>query len=134
MKFIATSKEGVFAAVKSHCEQRAEELKAARKKEILYFTFYMGEEPVADQPDSIEYDFALVFMDEPNRAAKMGAMDLIFVAQSTRSAENIWLACKIPGEFDERVEKDDDVYIGLMSEIIDTIRYKVSALKKNTMS
>lgn len=123
MIIAANSKEEALKQCEEQAEAKASELQAKLGENVLYYVFYIGKEEDG-------FDFAVAYMKEPNRGAKMSAMDLIYGMQATRAADNIWYACRVQEASDERIEKDDNLYLGLISSIIEEIKFMGVALKK----
>lgn len=119
----AESKSEALEKCKELADLESKTLGEKLNEDVLYYTFFLG--MVGD-----DYDFAIAYMKAPNRGAKLSAMDLIYGMQATRAAENIWYAGRLMESTDERVEKDDDIYMGLMSSIIEQIKFLSVALKK----
>jgi uncharacterized protein YneR len=124
MIFEAKNSQDALELAKKHALKECDSLESKHNQKVMFYVFYMGE-------DEGKHDVAIAYMKEPNRAGKMGAMDLIYGMRTMDAAENIWIANQLKDITDERIINSDDLYIGLMNEIVTEIKYMAVALKKN---
>lgn len=112
---------------KKQAEEKAETL----GDKVLYFLFLVDDKEVDGET---EFDFADAYMNEPPRLAKLDAIDVMMQGRSSTAAEHLWLGSGLKDETDKRIESSDELYLGLMFEIMTMIKMKAPAIKKNSMS
>ena len=117
--------------VRAEAARIAKEREGSESTEVLYFAFIVEVKAHEKDANIKLYDFALAFMKKPNRGALMGAIDLIYAAQATKAADNLWFANAIRDITDPRVDSIDEIYLGLMSALIDEVKYIGASVKKN---
>lgn len=130
MKIAANSYDEALKEAELKAEEMAKQLEEREKCSIWFFVFN-ADDDIQDPGEGVEYDFAVAYMREPNRGSKMGAMDLIMTAQATKAGENLWYANQLTDATDPRIMKDDNLYIGLMQTLIESVKYKMPHIKKN---